>query len=305
MNSTAPLDINTSTSSACSVRCAYWYNYGNSTCNIANNKDHLSIKYDGQSDVVYNTSKYTPTEVKLFKPALHTFDDVKADAELIIVHSNPEGNLLVCVPIMSSNSNTTNALSEIITAAPQQSDEPKVLSINDFNLNNVIPKSSYYSYNGSNAWDSTNTSYYNYIVFQQPNTILLKAEVLASLGKLISEASVNQVPGTSYYNNSGTTKNGFQGDGQIYIDCQPTGESGEIIYKDSPIGKPNVDVDFKKTQEILLGMLSVIIGMVLIYVLYKIVFGILDFSGSSQLMNIGNFFGRTTSKIHVKIGTPK
>lgn len=269
MNCTAPLDINTSQSSSCSVKCAYWYNYGNSTCNVVNKKEYLSIKYDGQSDVVYNSSKYTPTDVNLFKPALHTFDGVQPDAELIIVHSNPEGGLLVCIPITSSDSSQPNALSEIINAAPQQTDPPKVLNVNNFNLNSFIPKSSYYSYTGTQAWNCT-SSEYDYIVFQQPNSILLNSDVLASLDTLISGTSVDQVQGTSYFNESGTTKNGFQGDGQIYIDCQPTGESGEIIYKDSPHGKTDMDYA-KKTQNILYGMLSVLIGMVLIYVLYKIV----------------------------------
>ena len=270
MKCTAPLDINTTQSTNCSLKCAYWYNYGNSTCNIVNDTEYLSIKYDGQSDVVYNTSKYTPTEVKIFKPALHTFDGVKPEAELIIVHNNSEGGLLVCIPITSSDSNTSIALSDIITAAPQQSDPSKVINVNNFNLNDFVPKSSYYSYTGNPAWDCGSSSLYDYIVFKPPNGILLKTDVLSSLDSLISGTSVEQVKGTSYFNKLGTTKNGFQGDGQIYIDCQPTGESGEIIYKEDTTSLPS-EIDYTSTQNTLLGMLSIIIGMVIIYVLYVIV----------------------------------
>lgn len=270
MNCTAPLNINTTNSSNCSQKCAYWYNYGNSTCTIENNKEYLTIKYDGQSDVVYNTSKYTPTAVHIFKPALHQFDGVTADAELIIVHNNAEGGLLVCIPITSSDSNTSMALSDIIAAAPQQSDPSKAINVNNFNLNDFIPKSSYYSYTGNQAWDCTSSAVYDYVVFKPPNTILLKADILASLDNLISGNSVKQVTGISYFNKVGTTQNGFQGDGQIYIDCQPTGESGEIIYKDASTNNLS-EIDYTKTQDILLGMLSIIIGMVIIYVLYKIV----------------------------------
>ena len=272
MKCTAPLNIKTAKSSICNLKCSYWFKYGNSTCNIVNNKEFLTIKYDGQGDVLYNTSTYTPTDVHIFKPALHAFDGEKADAELIIVHTNPEGGLLVCIPITSSDSTTSAALTEIIKGAPQQSDPAKVLNVNNFNLNDFVPKSSYYSYTGNPAWDCKSTSVYDYVVFEKSNPILLKADVLKKLDGLISGTSVNQADGKSFFNELGTTENGFQGDGQIYIDCQPTGESGEIIYKETSNGKSAAqsDIDTTKTQKFLLTMLAFIAGIVLMFVLFQV-----------------------------------
>ena len=50
-----------------------------------------------------------------------------------------------------------------------------------------------------------------------------------ALGKLITFSYINTVPGTAFYNEKGTSANGFSSDGQIYIDCQPVGESTDTV----------------------------------------------------------------------------
>ena len=69
------------------------------------------------------------------------------------------------------------------------------------------------------------------------------------LKSLISYSFINAVEPTSTtlvsFNPTGTSKNGFNGEDQIYIQCQPVGESEETeVYKEpaSPfknIGNPN------------------------------------------------------------------
>jgi hypothetical protein len=193
---------------------------------------------------MFNSLNYNPTEIRIYKPSLHTFDGQYADAEMVITHTSDNGGLLVCIPIMSnSNSNAstgTNLLDDIIDHAPPQK-ESTTLNIHDFNLNFLIPKSGYYSYTGTIPYGTCGTAQYQYVVFPK-TSIQIKKTTLDSLGRLIHDSYISVHPGKCYYNEKGTTQNGFSGDGQIYIDCQPTGEGDDIVYKEPVSAKPmNMD----------------------------------------------------------------
>lgn len=244
MSCTAPINIIKKEADQCSLKCSFWYNYGNSSCTVTNQSDSLLIRYDGSSDVMFNSLNYNPTEIRIYKPSLHTFDGQYADAEMVITHTSDNGGLLVCIPIMSnSNSNAstgTNLLDDIIDHAPPQK-ESTTLNIHDFNLNFLIPKSGYYSYTGTIPYGTCGTAQYQYVVFPK-TSIQIKKTTLDSLGRLIHDSYISVHPGKCYYNEKGTTQNGFSGDGQIYIDCQPTGEGDDIVYKEPVSAKPmNMD----------------------------------------------------------------
>ena len=238
MTCTAPIDIK-KTSNTCSLKCLLWYNYGNSSCNITNNESNLLISYDGSSDVMFNSLHYSPTQVRIFKPSIHTFDGQHADAELVITHTSNNGGLLICVPIMANTSVNasmgTTILDDIIAHAPNQK-ESTTLNVNDFNLNYIIPKSAYYSYTGTIPYETCGVEY-QYVVFPK-YSLMLQKSTLETLGSFIHSSSIDVHEGTCYYNATGTTQNGFSGDGQIYIDCQPTNEGEEIIYKEPVASKP-------------------------------------------------------------------
>jgi len=232
MNCTAPINIVKKEADKCSLKCLLWYNYGNSSCTVTNQSHSLLITYDGTSDVMFNSLHYAPKEVRIYKPSIHTFDGQYADAEIVVTHTSNNGGLLVCIPIMS-NKNTngsmgTNLLDDIINHAPQQK-ETTTLNIHDFNLNHIIPKSGYFSYTGTLPY--TCEGEYQYVVFPK-QAFTIQQSTLDSLGTLIHDSYISVHQGTCYYNEKGTTQNGFSGDGQIYIDCQPTGEEGEILYKE-------------------------------------------------------------------------
>ena len=240
MSCTAPIDIVTRNKNSCSLKCLLWYNYGNSSCTVTNQSDSLLIRYDGSSDVMFNSLQYAPQEIRIYKPSIHTFDGQYADAEMVITHNSDNGGLLLCIPIMASeNSNAStgsNILDDIIKHAPPQK-ESTTLNINDFNLNYIVPKSPYYSYTGSVPYGKCGTAQYQYVVFPK-QSIQIQRSTLDALGRLIHDSYISVHPGECYYNQKGTTQNGFSGDGQIYIDCQPTGEEGDIIYKEPVPSKP-------------------------------------------------------------------
>ena len=105
------------------------------------------------------------------------------------------------------------------------------ININNFNLNNFIPNTPYYFFNiGTASCKQSN------IVFD-----MLKS------GQVISQTAVDKLntalvstrlqnhpaitTQTLYINSNGPNFQGRATDDKIYIDCQPTGEEGKELYK--------------------------------------------------------------------------
>lgn len=262
MECNAPINIIKKTADKCSLKCLLWYKYGTSGCTVKNTSDQLLITYDGQSEVMFNSLSYNPQEVRIFKPSIHKFDGAYADAEIVIVHKGNNGGLLICIPVMAttgSNASTgTNIIDDIVKNAPE-SEQSTTLNLHDFNLNYIIPKSSYFSYEGTLPFNCVSGVMYNYVVFPK-GSFLINKSTLNSLGGLIHDSYINVVDGPCYWNEQGTKNNGFSGDGQIYIDCQPTGEEGEMIYKEQ-IRSPSKTVN----MDWIYAFLYVIIGIFIMY----------------------------------------
>jgi len=267
MSCNVPINIVRQQKDICNLKCKLWYNYGNSSCILRNSKDQLVIAYDGASDVMFNSVPYTPNEIRIFKPSIHTYDGEYADAELIIVHSGGQNGLLICIPITSNSTSYnkgTNLVEDIITHATTSS-EVITLNIQDLNANNLIPKSSYFSYSGPLPYGTCiPDSIAQYVVFHsKQGSISVGKGTMDNLGKLIHDAYIPIYEGKSFFNEKGTIENGFAGDGQIYIDCQPTDEDSEIVYQ-SPTTKPmNLDWVWS-TLFIIIGIFQ-IMQMVLIW----------------------------------------
>ena len=107
MSCQVPINIVRQQTNKCNLKCKLWYNYGNSSCLLRNAKDQLVIGYDGDSDVMFNSVPYKPTEIRIFKPSMHSYDGEYADAEMVIGHSGGRNGLLICVPITVSTTSVT------------------------------------------------------------------------------------------------------------------------------------------------------------------------------------------------------
>jgi carbonic anhydrase len=235
-----PINIIRQQTDKCNLKCKLWYKYGNSSCLLKNNKDQLISTYDGDSDVMFNSVPYTPTEIRFFKPSIHTYDGQHADAELIIVHKGGSGGLLICVPITVSQARSASVgtnIIEDICAHASTSSEVTTLNIHDYNANFLIPKSSYFSYTGPLPFGECNSKLnVQYVVFHhKQGSISISQASLDNLGNLIHDSYISVYEGKSFFNETGTNSNGFAGEGQIYIDCQPTGEDEEIVYQESSL----------------------------------------------------------------------
>jgi len=234
------------------------------------------VPYDGTSQVTFNSMPYNPRYINVFKPALHKFNGSKADAEMIIFHTSQTGQgLLVCIPILSTESNTPSYLNQIIEQLPNQGEDETNINIPNFNLNNMIPKCPYYFYKNNLIWNCTSRTMYNYVVFNpSQGSVPINSFMLKKLGRMIQPLDLSgEFKGIVYYNVNGTTSNNQLGDDQIYIDCKPTGEYGEVIDNEGPVytGENGMDDSTKqKVLQVVYSLLYVIVGFIFFYIIYRI-----------------------------------
>jgi hypothetical protein len=189
-NATAPIDIPTKGNVnliAGTFNCVYDANMlSGQPVSLAQDLSHLAIKCNSNSSKVsfYTTGTYTPTEIRIYKPSLHTYSGSAADAELLIMHSINPGNqgnqardvdgLIVSVPISLSSaaSGADSGLDAIVQAANTLNAGTVAMTssaaINqDVNANNFIPAKAYCVYTGTLPYDSCSGNYY-YAVFTDP-----------------------------------------------------------------------------------------------------------------------------------------
>lgn len=254
----APLNIikNSQADNICNLKCAYNFQYAPTNLQIANKGSYLRWKVDNvtQPPVIYNDQNYVVSEARLYQPSLHTYGAkaAHADAELIIVHTNSQSaqSMLVCIPIRVSTITTSDAanlfdliLAEVTRTAPNDGNQT-IYNNPTFNLGKFIPMKPYYSYTGTLAWAPQNGSY-DYIVFDIADAIQMTAtafQILSGGSKngvsiingVIQAHSIKALPESAnpdglFYNPNGpTTATGNQ-NGEIYIDCRPTGDTGEVL----------------------------------------------------------------------------
>ena len=234
--STAPINIPTSKSVyPCDLKCSYNFAYGNSNCNIKNEQNYISLSYDKRPDaksITYNSLKLYVQEVRLYTPSLHKYQGQKAAAELLIIHGGDGTNVIVSVPIVAGSkiSKGGSLLNNIIEQGlPRITNlgESVSLGIDNYNLDYIVPKKPFFSYTGTLLYSPCNGKY-NYIVFDKPNAINISVSSLKQLRKIISPLDAPIRDTEPFYNKLGPNIEGG-GDNQIYIECNPTGDDGEVL----------------------------------------------------------------------------
>ena len=255
MPPTAPLNIvkNSQANNICKLKCAYQFSYAPSNLQIANNGTYLTLKFDKSNlpPVVYNDQNYSVYEGRLYSPSIHTYgtEKKKADAELLIVHTNNEStrNVIVSIPIKASSTTTAPCatlfdfiLAEVHRTASSNGQQT-IYNSPTFTLNKFVPTKPYFSYSGTLPWTPQNgvydyvvfdmpdaitmsTSAYNMLTGNSPNGVSITSGVIRPHSILALDATAN--PRGIYYNPTGPTP---PNQGEIYIDCQPTGDDGEVL----------------------------------------------------------------------------
>ena len=269
----------------CYNTCKFSFKYGISDCRVKVNRDFLSYKYDNrESDVTFNSeTNYNVKDVRIYCPPL-TYYDENAVAEIFIHHENNSRKpLVICIPVIK-NDNTTNSstlLEQIITKITDNDDEQSI-NTSYFTLNSLIPISEYYYYEGKSIPYSRGGSCRNIrsdiIVFpvKTNNSINMNDYTYEALQDLID----GKVPiksklqtkddVTIYHNNNGTQYNTFDtGDDNIYIECKPVGDDGNVIEGSNNDMNEN---DFQTKEELWKSILSWgLLGLLIIVLLISVV----------------------------------
>ncbi len=237
-DATAPIDLTRNTDNVCNLKCAYSFAYAPTSLKITNQGNYLSFATDTANlpPVTYNDQPYHVQEARLYCKSLHTYAGQQADAELIILHTDAKSinSLLVCIPIKQSSTTTAVCaeLFDFILTETQRTANSKgqqtVYNSPTFSLGKFIPLKPYYSYTGTLPWTPCNGEY-SYIVFKKEDAITMSTQAYKLLMALIpspNNITPHSNPDGVFYNASGPTPPNV---GEIYIDCQPTGDDGEVL----------------------------------------------------------------------------
>ncbi len=246
----------------CFKKCHLQYDFKKTEVKGSNKGDYISIKLADNNIGVRFSSTNTPLcqnggesslvvqEIRIYRDSLHTYtnEQVKTNAELIILLSNTTGgkNAVICIPISTKNGTLplasdqlTNIIRYISKVGNQQGEGGLVRGLN-FRLNSFIPKNTgFYNYVASLPWDPCDKCT-DYIVYSITDaSIHLDHPIMAILNSIINKnniVNVGNVADTSKlgysYNEKGAIF-GFGNNDNIWISCHPTGQDGEILMDES------------------------------------------------------------------------
>lgn len=288
-NATAPINIKLKEYSICEYKCDYEFSYpSSSSLWLKNMEEYLSIKTEITADmpVLYNNNKYQVHEVRLYTPSLHSYAGEKTVSELIIHHKNERGgnDLMVCIPIIKDNS-AKGESSEIfrtifneLSKTANSKNRETVITINSFNLNKFIPLKPFHTYEGTLLYKPCNGSY-DYIVFNKNNggyiAINDKTNTMLSLLLKKNHNYVTHKVDDSFvfYNPKGPSAlSKSKNNDEIYINCEPTGASGESLV---PVHKYAEPALAHSASEFFSNKyVKVIVPVIIILLLVKFVGGI-------------------------------
>jgi hypothetical protein len=147
-------------------------------------------------------------------------------------------------------------------------------------MENFIPNSPYYFYMGGAPFSPCDGQY-SFIVFDKTKSpITIGSDTLKTLTGLIQPSGIRAVTRSDYYYNSSgpNIKLGSGGNrDEIYIECNPTGEDGEILYQTPPMSSLDASVSALNMDNLMHNpYLNVAIGVGLSYMALKIVGKILS-----------------------------
>ena len=249
-NSDSPINISTTANVlSCEVFCSYMHQYKDSACSATYYPDHIKLSYDATTSaaVTFNNEGYNVREVNIYAPSVHMYNGSSADAEMLIIHDGAGKKLIVSVPLVQSNNTATSAkiLDDIIgkfssTVDKTKTNDSQLINVQNYNMENFIPSSPYYFYMGGAPFSPCDGQY-NYVVFDKTKSpVTIGSDTLKTLTGLIQPSGIKAVSRSDYYYNSSgpNVKPGSGGNkDEIYIECNPTGEDGEILYQTpSPMG---------------------------------------------------------------------
>jgi len=257
----------------CTLLCDYNHNYGIYSPSVTNKSNYLSLNYTNPTSkppVIYNDLEYSVSEVRIYQPSLHKYDGKHAAGEIIIIQGGNGKNLITSIPIAkgTKNDNGSKQLTELILEASQRipnKGESMTFSGGNFSLDNFIPKRvPYFAYSETLPYEPCNGTY-AYVVYGKNNALNISPRVHDKLKKMIKATKVKSDIEKNYlfFNKNGA--NSRKNNNQIYIDCQPVNEEGEVLVNESTgevvDSDEENDINWEKIKPFLIILLALIIGI--------------------------------------------
>jgi carbonic anhydrase len=285
-NTTAPINLEKGGKyQDCTEKCKLIYKYGLSNCTVENKGTYLDIECASAPNVInYGGSDLTVSSVRLYLKSLNTYDGFNADGELIITHTAGGGkNVYICIPIVNNEKSGTSSkwFSKIIPFSPTKKNTSIPINVNNFTLNDVIPQSAFYIFDGGTfSWGCNNKD--EMIIFHKDQAINMKNREFKTLASLIkSESMVKITPKADEMNfNKKGTSNGPgespDAEGKS-LTCTPVedGESKSLYDTIVPSTKGVASVDtstgmdfIQKYKDLIIG---IIVGLIIICILGYII----------------------------------
>lgn len=274
-NATAPMNITKDKiQGPCTLLCDFNHKYGVYSPTVTNKGSYLSLNYSNPNTkppVLYNDKNYNVSEVRIYQPSLHKFNDVNAVGEILIIQGGSGKNLITCIPI--SEGGKTDKGSEQLTSLLEEGSlrignngESMTYSGGNFSLDNFIPnRVPYFAYTGTLPYSPCNGTY-SYVVFDLENALNIPNKMVSKLQKIIEKTTVSSTIGNNYlfFNKDGANSRTKNRD-QIYIDCQPVNEDGELLVNESSSSSSdssnNESIDWDKFKPFLYILLAIIIAI--------------------------------------------
>jgi len=271
--STAPVNIDKNTViGSCLLKCDYKFQYGIYTPNITNNNNYLSLNYSGKSNPVkFNDLNYEVQDIRIYHPSLHKYGGSNVDGEILIIHGGSGKNLIVSIPIKvgSKTDKGSTQLSTLLLDASQRTPtngSSVTLSMGDFSLDNFIPhKKGFFSYNGSLPYEPCNGTY-SYVVYTAEDALHIPMAIMRAFKTIITNTTVDVKTTELFYNKNGANISS-KGD-DIYIDCQPVGNDGQLLVNESVslssmTSGTITNIDMEKNEQFmyLIGGLCLAVGI--------------------------------------------
>lgn len=237
MSQTAPINIKpSSVTQYCESKCDYKFDYKTSNVIITNKSNYIQLSYDQSSSpqVLYNSKNYKVREVRLYAPSIHKIEGARAKGELLIIHSSDDKNLIVSVPIKTSSisskvSRFLDQVADYVTKFTPNPEDSASMGNATWNLDDFIPEKKFFSYSGTAPYPPYSDGY-DYVVFNNIDSIIMTQESLNKITKHISESKIETVSigDTIVFKSKNPAKFSLNNSSDdIYIDCQLESESKE------------------------------------------------------------------------------
>ena len=222
----------------CNLKCNLAFDYPTSNCTATNHGTMISLTYDNGSvpPVKYNNLDYNVQDVYILSPSRHVFNGEQLPGEIFINHTPTSGGpgLVICIPIMLgsiSNSMMENIISQVSTGAANSGESTVIRT--DYKLENIVPIKPFFNYSAVNK---------EWIVFGLVDAIHLSYKNIQTLKGLVTGMPPIMEGPKLFVNTSGPNQR--LTDGQIYIDCQPTGSSESTTDVTEETTTPDIEVNF-------------------------------------------------------------